>query len=38
MNLKEAELESEEWIYLAQKFGKFACSCECGNELTASIK
>jgi hypothetical protein len=38
MNLKEAELESEEWIYLAQKCDKFACCCECGNELPASIK
>ena len=38
MNLKEAELESKEWIYLAQKCDKFAYSCECGNELSASIK
>ena len=38
MNIKDAELESEEWIYLAQKCDTFACSCECGNELSASIK
>ena len=38
INLKVAELQSDEWIYLAQKCDKFACSCECGNKLSASIK
>jgi len=38
MNLKEAEMEGEEWIYLAQKCNKLACGYECGNEISAFIK
>jgi hypothetical protein len=38
MDLQEVRWRCIDWIDMAQDRGKVACSCECGNEPSGSIK